>query len=210
MAAGRSSCAERTSNLRRPSTGTVAGTASLTAIWDGDANHTGDTDSTTFAIDKALSSISVTCPNSVTYTGEPQTPCSASDTGAGGLSGTLPVAYADHVAAGLATASAHYAGDDNHLAANGPAPFTIAKASSTVTVTCPTIVVFTGTAQTPCTAAVTGAGSLNQAVSPVAYTGNTAVGTATASASYAGDTNHLGSTGSATFQILAWTLTGYY
>ena len=114
---------------------TVAGTASLTAIWDGDANHTGDTDATTFVIDKAPSSVSVICsPSSVPYTGAPHLPCSASVAGAGGLSGSLLVAYADNVAAGTATASASYAGDANHLASNDQATFTIAKASSTVTV----------------------------------------------------------------------------
>jgi hypothetical protein len=190
---------------------TVAGTASLTAIWDGDPNHTGDTDATTFVIDQAPSSVSVICsPSSVTYNGEPHMPCSANVAGAGGLSGSLPVAYADNVAAGTATASASYAGDANHLASNGQVTFTIARASSTVAVTCPGAVVFTGSAHTPCTAAVTGAGGLDQAVTPVTYSGNTLVGTATAAASYAGDGNHLGSTGSETFQILAWTLKGYY
>jgi hypothetical protein len=190
---------------------TVAGTASVTAIWDGDANHTGDADQTNFVITKAPSAVAVTCsPSSVTYTGTAQTPCTASVSGAGGLTGSLPVAYADNVAAGTATASAEFAGDANHLASTGQATFTITKATSSVVVTCPASVVFTGSAQTPCTATVTGAGGLNQSVSPVDYSNSTLVGTAFASATYAGDANHSGTTGSASFQILAWTLKGYY
>jgi hypothetical protein len=118
--------------------------------------------------------------------------------------------YTDNVAAGTATASASYTGDANHLPSTGQATFPITKATSTVAVTCPASVVFSGAAQTPCTATVSGAGGLSQSVSPVGYSGNTAVGTATVSATYAGDDNHVGSTGTATFQILAWTLKGYY
>ena len=74
------------------------------------------------------------------------------------------------------------------------APIAITKATSTVTVTCsPTSVIYNGAAQTPCTATVTGAGGLNQAVTPVTYTNNTNAGTATASATYAGDANHAAS-----------------
>lgn len=44
----------------------------------------------------------------------------------------------------------------------------------------------------------------------MSYANNVNVGTATASASYAGDANHHGSSGSATFQIIAWTIRGFY
>jgi MBG domain-containing protein/Big-like domain-containing protein len=82
-----------------------------------------------------------------------------------------------------------------------PAPtLTVAKASSTTTVTCPVSVVYDGSAQTPCSASVTGAGGLNQALT-VNYTNNTNAGTATASASYPGDANHNGSSDSKTFEI---------
>jgi len=82
------------------------------------------------------------------------------------------------------------------------ANLTITKAPSTTTVTCPTSVVYTGAALTPCTAAVTGVGGLNTTAT-VTYVSNTNVGTATASATYAGDANHNGSTGSKTFAITA-------
>src|SRR5207248_2410809 len=57
-----------------------------------------------------------------------------------------------------------------------------------------------GTAQTPCSASVTGAGGLNLTPTP-SYSNNTGAGTATASYTYAGDDNHTGSSGSKTFTI---------
>jgi hypothetical protein len=103
--------------------------------------------------------------------------------------------------AGTATANATFGGDANHLGSNGTATFTIDKAPSTTTVTCPASgIVFNGNAQTPCTAAATGAGNLNQSLTP-SYMNNTHAGTASATATFGGDANHLGSTGSATFTI---------
>jgi MBG domain len=78
--------------------------------------------------------------------------------------------------------------------------YTINKAPSTTTITCPASVVYNGTPQQPCSATVTGAGGLNQSV-PVTYSNNVNAGTATASASYAGDANHTGSSASTTFII---------
>ena len=69
----------------------------------------------------------------------------------------------------------------------------ITPASSSTTITCPISVTYDGTAQTPCTAAVTGAGGLNTTAT-VTYANNTNAGTATADASFAGDANHTGST----------------
>jgi hypothetical protein len=78
--------------------------------------------------------------------------------------------------------------------------FKIDKATSTTVVTCPVSVTYNGTAQTPCTVAVTGAGGLNLTPTPT-YSNNTNAGTATASYTYAGDANHLGSDDSKTFTI---------
>ena len=78
--------------------------------------------------------------------------------------------------------------------------YTIAQASSTTVVTCPASVVYTGAAQTPCTASYSGAGGLSGALTPT-YLNNLYPGTATANASYAGDANHTASSGSATFAI---------
>jgi sugar lactone lactonase YvrE len=78
--------------------------------------------------------------------------------------------------------------------------FVIIQASSTVTVTCPAAVAYNGTAQTPCSALVTGAGGLNQLL-PVTYSNNINPGVATASASFAGDPNHTASSNTVTFTI---------
>ena len=69
----------------------------------------------------------------------------------------------------------------------------VVKAGSSVLVTCPVSVSFTGSALTPCTATVTGAGGLSSSVA-VVYTNNINAGTATADATFGGDANHTGST----------------
>ena len=85
---------------------------------------------------------------------------------------------------------------------------TINKAATTATVLCdPTTVVYTGLAQTPCTASVVGP-NLNLTGLTPTYTNNVNVGTATASYTYPGDTNHLASApASATFTITRAALT---
>src|SRR6185436_16374800 len=93
--------------------------------------------------------------------------------------------------------------DANHTANTGSATFTISKAASTTVVTCPAATqIFTGSAITPCSAAVTGAGGLSLTPTPT-YSNNVNVGINTASAShaFAGDGNHTGSNGSKTFSI---------
>src|SRR5919112_624013 len=104
----------------------------------------------------------------------------------------MKVNYADNSNAGTATASASYGESVNYLGSTDSKTFTITKAPSVTVVSCPASVIFNGSAQAPCTAAVTGAGGLNQALT-VNYADNTNAGTATAIASYAGDTNHTGS-----------------
>ena len=75
------------------------------------------------------------------------------------------------------------------------------KATSTVTVVCPISgQVYTGSAQTPCTATYTTSDGLNGPLD-VNYSGNTNVGTANAGASYTGDSNHSGNSGTGTFGI---------
>ncbi|MFE5410564.1 PxKF domain-containing protein [Microbacterium sp. NPDC056569] len=194
---------------------TDAGTAAASYQYAGDANHEPSSDSANFTIDKASSSITLDCPVSVVYTGSPLTPCTATvsavalpDFGAG-------VMYSANTNAGAVTASASWPGDDNHHGTTANGGFEIAKAPVTVTVTCPTAAIpFTGSAIEPCTAWVTGAGDLDQAVTPVEYFGNTAVSTpttpATAKATYPGDANHLEGEGTATFRIEAWKFDGFY
>src|SRR5205823_14300832 len=80
------------------------------------------------------------------------------------------------------------------------AEFTINKAASVTVVTCPASVTYNGSAQTPCTVSVTGAGGLNQ--TPASnYTNNTNFGTATASYTFAETANYLGSSDSKNFDI---------
>ena len=160
---------------------TAAGTATASATYPGDANHTTSSDSRTFTIDQASSTTVVTCPPSVTYDGIAQQPCSAVVTGAGGLNSPVGVTYLNNTAAGTATASATYPGDANHTTSSDSRTFTIDQAGSTTVVTCPASVTYNGIAQQPCSAVVTGAGGLNSPVG-VTYVNNTDAGTATASA----------------------------
>jgi hypothetical protein len=179
---------------------TNAGTATASASYPGDSNHLPSNGSKTFAIDKASSTTTVTCPASVTFTGSALTPCSASATGAGGLNASLTPTYSNNINAGTGTANAAYGGDANHQASNGSKTFTITKAASTTTVICPASVVWVSGGNTPCTASVSGAGGLSVTGAPT-YVNNTSVGAATASYGYAGDSNHLASGDSKTFQI---------
>ena len=104
--------------------------------------------------------------------------------------------------AGSCTITASQDGDENYYPATPVLQsFNIAKASSSVTVTCPeTSQTYTGSAIEPCTASYSGVGGLSGSLSPT-YADNVVVGTATASASYAGDANHEGSSNTATFEI---------
>ncbi|HEY3400450.1 MAG TPA: S8 family serine peptidase [Geothrix sp.] len=179
-----------------------AGLATASYTFAGDANHTGSSDSKTFTIDKASSTTTVTINGGpFTYTGSAQTPATVTVTGAGGLSLTPAATYADNINAGLATASYTFAGDANHTGSSDSKTFTIDKASSTTTVTInggP--FTYTGSAQTPATVTVTGAGGLS--LTPAAtYADNINAGLATASYTFAGDANHTGSSDSKTFTI---------
>ncbi len=159
-------------------------------------------DSENFTIDPAESVTEVSCSaGPFTYTGSAIEPCTANVTGAGGLNQALTVDYTDNIDAGTATASASYAGDTNHTASDDSENFTIDPAESVTEVSCSAgPLTYTGSAIEPCTANVTGAGGLNQALT-VDYTDNIDAGTATASASYAGDTNHTASDDSENFTI---------
>jgi hypothetical protein len=179
---------------------TNVGTATAAYTFAGDVNHTGSGDSDTFDITQAASTTIVTCPVSVVYDGSAQTPCTVSVTGAGGLSLSPTPSYTQNTDAGTATADYTFAGDANHTGSSDSTTFEISQATSTTVVTCPVSVVYDGTAQTPCTVSVTGAGGLSLSPTP-SYTLNTNVGTATAAYTFAGDANHTGSSDSTTFEI---------
>ena len=99
----------------------------------------------------------MTCPATVTYDGSAQTPCMVSVTG-GGLNLTPAAVYSDNTNAGTASASYTFAGDGNHSGSNDSETFTIGKATSTTVVSCAAECDVYGSAQTPCSVAVTGAG----------------------------------------------------
>jgi hypothetical protein len=165
----------------------------------------------TVLVTAVATTTTVTAPNA-TYDGLPHG-ATATVTGPGlselfdtitysGINGTTyGPSPAAPTAAGSYTATATYTGGGSYLTSTGSATFTIAPAGSATVVSCPASVVYTGAALEVCTANVTGAGSLNQAVTPVIYSNNTNVGTAGATATYAGDANHTGSTGSGSFTI---------
>ncbi len=168
-----------------------------------------------WSIAPAPSMTTVMClPGPFTYTGSPQTPCSASVSGAGGLSMTnLPPIYMNNTNAGMNTASASYAylGDTNHTGSMGSATFTIGQASATTTISSvspePSIgnqqvtVSVTVAPVAPATGAPTGTvtvtsegGSLSCMVmlateSSCALPAFTTPGTNTVTATYSGDTN---------------------
>lgn len=109
------------------SSNTGAGTATAAATYAGDSNHLGATGSTTFTIEKAPVVVSLTCPASADFTGATLTPCTATATGPGGLTTTVPVAYTSNTYPGTATATATatFAGDANHLSGTATATFKV-------------------------------------------------------------------------------------
>ncbi|HKZ82208.1 MAG TPA: Ig-like domain-containing protein, partial [Anaerolineae bacterium] len=130
---------------------------------------------------------------------------SPAGSGSVGVGGVATVSYnPSSLNAGSYTIRADFGGSGTFLGSSSdPAnngTLTIAKASSTTTVTCPASVTYDGSAQTPCSATVTGPGGLNQALT-VSYVNNVNAGTATASASYAESANYLGSSDSENFTI---------
>ncbi|MEO8193229.1 MAG: Ig-like domain repeat protein, partial [Gemmatimonadales bacterium] len=177
---------------------TNAGTATASYTYAESANHLTSSDSENFTIAKALTVTAVSCPVSVVYTGSAQTPCTVSVTGAN-LSITPDPVHASNTNAGTATASYTYAESANHLMSSDSKNFTIAKAPTTTVVSCPASVMYTGSAQTPCTVAVTG---VNLTLTPTPdYANNTDAGTATATYTYAESANHLTSSDSENFTI---------
>jgi len=153
----------------------AAGTAGASAGWAGDANHAGSSGSSTFAIGKAASTTVVSCSaGPITYAGVPQTPCSATVIGAGGLNESLPVLYGNNINAGIATASAAHAGSVNYSNSSDNTTFMIGKANPTINVE-GYDVVFDGAAHT---STGTATGALNETLSGLnlAATTHTAVG----------------------------------
>lgn len=112
----------------------TTGTCTIRASQAGNSNYNPAPNvDQSFTVQKAPSITTVTCPASVTYNGSAQSPCTASVTGAGGLSLTPTPTYANNTNAGTATASYNYAGDANHTGSSDLKNFTINKATPVVT-----------------------------------------------------------------------------
>lgn len=114
---------------------TNAGEYQAVAVFPGDVNHTGSSDTQTFTIGKAASTTNVTGDNFI-YDGTAHAGGSAVVTGAGVIDSDAAVlSYTgDQVNAGTYTVTAYYAGDANHEPSDGAAVITIHKATATVTV----------------------------------------------------------------------------
>ena len=151
---------------------------------------------------RGSSTVTITCPASVSYTGSALTPCTVAVTGPGGLSLTPDPIYASNINAGTASASYTFEGDTSYFGSTGSANFTIVQAISTVVISCPASVVYSGMAQTPCTAEATGVGIAPVDVTPaLVYGNNTHTGAATVNVSWGGDANNSASSGSSSFTI---------
>ncbi|MDP3471169.1 MAG: T9SS type A sorting domain-containing protein [Algoriphagus sp.] len=191
---------------------TNAGSYEVTATLAGDDNYNGAVSAPlAFSIAKAGSTISVNAAGPFTFNATPQGPDQVTKSGSAGavtfsyvgVSGTTYASSSTKPTnAGSYVVTATLAGDDNYNGAvSAPLAFSIAKATTTTVVTInggP--FTYTGSAITPATVSVTGAGGLN--LTPAAdYVDNINAGTATASYSYLGDANYLPSDDSKDFTI---------
>jgi hypothetical protein len=185
-------------NFGSPFTDVPGGTGTWT--FNGGTNYNNDSGSAPVSITKASATINIT-----PYTG-------VYDGAAHNITGTASGVAGADLTSGLSfgspftdvpggTGTWTFAGGTNYNDDSGTGAVTITPAGSSVTVTCPTTPqVYTGAAQTPCTAAFTTTDGLSGTL-PVTHSANVNVGTAGASASYAGDGNHQSSSGSGSFTI---------
>ena len=105
-----------------------------------------DSATTTFTltVTQAVTTTTVTCsPTSSQYTSSPQTPCSATVTGDGGLNLTdlVPTSYLNNTDSGTASATYNYPGATNYQASSATENFTITQRTG--------IVSYTGTFSVP-------------------------------------------------------------
>ncbi len=122
------------SSIPPTNAGTYAVTADFAPTDTTLYNSLSDASAGNFVINKADTTTTVTCAD-VIYTGAPQTPCTASVTGAGGLSLPLTPVYSNNTDAGTATASYTYSGNTNYNGSSDSTDFNIAKADPTCDIT---------------------------------------------------------------------------
>lgn len=135
-----------------PASPTDVGTYSASATFTR-ANYVTSSDSKSFDITAAATTTTVSCPTSVTYNGAVQTPCTATVTGAGGLSQSATVSYnpASPKDAGSYSASASFAGSTNYSASQGSASFNITQRAATATAGSATMLFGSAVPQVGCT-----------------------------------------------------------
>ena len=120
-----------------PSTAPNAGTTfqGVTYTPTDTVNYNSAIGSVSVTVNKANSTVTVTCPTGTPYNGLEQTPCSAEATAAGmsPLDVTGTISYSNNINAGSATADANWDGDANHNGNSGSGGFTISPINATVT-----------------------------------------------------------------------------
>ncbi len=114
--------------------GTYAVTADFIPTDTVNYNNLSDASAGNFVINKANSTTTITCPESVTYNGGAQTPCTGEVTGAGGLSIVPVLNYSNNTNVGSANANYTFTGDTNHNGSSDSENFSIAKANAIIDV----------------------------------------------------------------------------
>lgn len=183
-----------------------AGTYTVVATFEGDANYTAASDTTTLTITKAVPRISASG-GTFTYDGLPH-PATYSVTGVGDVSlGPVAVMYSGSpdvpVDAGSYAVVVSYAGDANYSATFTTASIVILKANAEVSAVGGTFI-YDGLPH-PATGTATGAGGVSLGPLTFSYNGSSNVpvnaGTYSVVASFAGDINHTAATGTAMLTV---------
>lgn len=149
---------------------------------------------------KAPSTTTITCPESMTYTGSPITPCSVTVVGEGGLSLTPIPSYTSNTNVGTVTATYTFEGDSNHNESTNSKTFEIAKAQQAALTTRPQTITYPelfenltttgGSGEGLVTYTVTTEGTAKCSISE-SNLNYTNAGTCTVTATKAGDANYL-------------------
>ena len=137
-----------------------------------------------------------------TYDAHSHSPSACTSTYAGVTCVNNPASVGPGAGAGPVNASTMLATGvaADYSITSAPGSYSIAQASTTVVIVCPTSVTYTGSAQTPCTASESSGADGTGGPVNVTYTTNVNVGTAQVSAIYAGDSNHSGSSKTGSFR----------
>jgi hypothetical protein len=180
-----------------------------TAHWtfDGGTNYNDAEDDVAITINKASSTVTVSCPASVVYTGAAQTPCTAKATGVAMSDVSLTVDYTNNTNAGPASANASWAGDNNHTGNTGTGTFTISKADPVCSISGYTGI-YDG-ALHGATGSCSGIGGENAGTLSLGETFKMPPG-GTADWTFSGNNNYNDKTGQVSIVINPWTFGGFF